>query len=534
VIWFGHRPSELRTILPLSHRKLTFNFKRLHPKQSPLSIFSNLEEVFDYTCILESAIGPKRLAEFSFVVFDPSIVLTAKKGLVDLEIRRSTSSSSNNNNNNVAKGSSSSGGEGGRQDRISIMTKDPLRVLEQIVETTPSVNEAPFRFLGGAIGYISYDSVGYWEDSLLGHSRCPPSEFPDIEFHFYEEGIVFDHRQEKTYYFFSDRIKDRFNDIREICERGGASKESSYHYNYKEEYCDENERERRIVSNRAIRFTKPQINVTKDYFESSVEKAKDYIRRGDIFQVVLSKRFDFEIKGDLLRFYYELRKLNPSPYMYFLNMSKDTKIVGSSPEMLLRIEKRILETFPIAGTRPCVKDERENKRLRNELLKDPKERAEHIMLVDLARNDIGKVSEFGSVSVPDFMEVHQFSHVQHIVSRVTGRLREGLTSFDAIRAVFPAGTVSGAPKVRAMEIIDELETEKRGPYAGAVGYFSFNKNIDSAITIRTLVARGNKASIQVGAGIVADSEPEREWYETEHKAAALFKALDLSKKEGGA
>jgi anthranilate synthase component 1 len=210
--------------------------------------------------------------------------------------------------------------------------------------------------------------------------------------------------------------------------------------------------------------------------------------------------------------------------MYFLKM-KNRQIVGSSPEMLIRVEKRIVETYPIAGTRPRVDDKKKNRALAKELLNDPKERAEHIMLVDLARNDIGRVSEFGSVHVPQFMEVHEYSHVQHIVSRVVGKLKSGRDSYDALRVIFPAGTVSGAPKVRAMEIIEESEPTRRGPYAGAVGYFSFNGNSDFAITIRTLVTNGNKAFIQVGAGIVADSIPEKEWVETDHKAQALMKAL---------
>jgi anthranilate synthase component 1 len=216
--------------------------------------------------------------------------------------------------------------------------------------------------------------------------------------------------------------------------------------------------------------------------------------------------------------------------MYFLKSGKH-QIVGSSPEMLVRVENRTVETFPIAGTKPHVKNPTDNRRLTEELLADPKERAEHVMLVDLGRNDIGKVSKFGSVHLPEFMKVHQYSHVQHIVSRVVGDLRDDCDCYDALRAVFPAGTVSGAPKVRAMEIIEELEPTKRGPYAGAVGYFSYNGNADFAITIRTLIVNGEKAHIQVGAGIVADSDPEREWYETEHKAQALMKALEVSGSE---
>ena len=280
----------------------------------------------------------------------------------------------------------------------------------------------------------------------------------------------------------------------------------------------------------ALSYSQPRTNITKKAHENAVERAKEYVTSGDIFQVVLSKRIQFNVKGDLTSFYRNLREINPSPYMYFLK-NGDRKIVGSSPEMLVRVENRMVETFPIAGTKPHVKNPAENKRLTEELLSDPKERAEHVMLVDLGRNDIGKVSKFGSVHLPEFMKVHQYSHVQHIVSRVVGNLRDECDCYDALRAVFPAGTVSGAPKVRAMEIIEELEPTRRGPYAGAVGYFSYNGNADFAITIRTLIANGDKAHIQVGAGIVADSNPEKEWYETEHKAQALIKALQVSGSE---
>jgi len=245
---------------------------------------------------------------------------------------------------------------------------------------------------------------------------------------------------------------------------------------------------------------------------------------GDIFQVVLSKRFEFDVSGDLGVFYRSLSRINPSPYMYFLKLG-ERQIVGSSPEMLVRVENRVVETFPIAGTRPRVSDPKKNAELRRELLADPKEMAEHVMLVDLARNDMGKVAKYGSVRLPELFTVQQFSHVQHIVSHVVGDLRPEHDAFDALRAIFPAGTVSGAPKPRAMEIIEELEAVRRGPYAGAVGYFSFNGNADFAITIRTLIANGRNGSIQAGAGIVADSSPENEWFESEAKGAALIRAL---------
>jgi anthranilate synthase component 1 len=313
---------------------------------------------------------------------------------------------------------------------------------------------------------------------------------------------VFDHKQKRAFYYYSS--DNRLAEVERLLKQPSAPE--------------------------ALTYDPPKVNITQKRFEDAVEKAKEYIVSGDIFQVVLSKRYDFRVKGDLTAFYRSLREINPSPYMYFFKAGK-RQIVGSSPEMLVRVDNRVVETFPIAGTRPCVENPGENRRLSEELLADPKERAEHVMLVDLARNDVGKVAKFGSVHVPEFMKVHRYSHVQHIVSQVVGDLKDDKECYDALRAVFPAGTVSGAPKVRAMEIIEELEPTKRGPYAGAVGYFSYNGNADFAITIRTLFADGDKACIQVGAGIVADSVPEREWFETDHKAEALMKALKKAEGE---
>ena len=372
-------------------------------------------------------------------------------------------------------------------------TSDPLYILEKLVKGRALPNKE-LRFVGGAVGYISYDAVRYWEK--LPQKAIDDLNFPDAQLGFFDDGIVFDHRQRRAFYYYSN--DNRLAEVERLIKQPSDSE--------------------------ALAYNQPKVNVTKKRFEKAVEKAKEYIVSGDIFQVVLSKRYEFRVKGDLIAFYRSLREINPSPYMYFLKAG-DRQIIGSSPEMLVRVDNRVVETFPIAGTRPCVEKPSENMRLAKELLADPKERAEHVMLVDLARNDVGKIAKFGSVHVPEFMKVHRYSHVQHIVSQVVGDLKEGYECYDALRAVFPAGTVSGAPKVRAMEIIEELEPTRRGPYAGAVGYFSYNGNADFAITIRTLFADKDKAYIQVGAGIVADSVPEREWFETDHKAEALMKAL---------
>ncbi len=318
----------------------------------------------------------------------------------------------------------------------------------------------------------------------------------------FDDGLAFNHIKKQAYYYY--RGENRLPEVEHLLKQP--------------------------IDQELLTYTEPKVNIRKETYEAAVQKAKEYITAGDIFQVVPSKRFQFQTNGNLVPFYEALRTINPSPYMFFYK-SNERQIVGASPEMLVRVEDRTVETFPIAGTRPVAQDPVENDRLVAELLADPKERAEHVMLVDLARNDVGRISKFGSVHVPEFMKVHQYSHVQHIVSRVVGQLRDNLQSYDALRAVFPAGTVSGAPKVRAMEIIDELEPARRGPYAGAVGYFSYNGNADFAITIRTLFADKNQAYIQAGGGVVADSVPEQEWFETEHKARALMKALEMA---GGA
>jgi anthranilate synthase component 1 len=376
---------------------------------------------------------------------------------------------------------------------------NPLQVIQKLVEEKPVRNIA-FRFTGGAVGYFSYDAIRYWEK--LPSKAEDNLSFPDAEFGFFDDGIIFDHKQKCTFYYYSE--ENRLPEIEKVIKQ---------------------------PENPSSITCKPLgVNITKERFEKAVEKIKEHITQGDIFQAVLSKRFTFDIHGDLVGFYRSLREINPSPYMYFLKMG-DRQIVGASPEMLVRVDNRLVETFPIAGTRPFIGNPAKDRRLSRELLADPKERAEHVMLVDLARNDLGRISRYSSVRVTEFMKVHKYSHVQHIVSRVEGKLKDELKSYDALRAVFPAGTVSGAPKVRAMEIIDELEPSRRGPYAGAVGYFSYNGNADFAITIRTLFADKNKAYIQAGAGIVADSVPENEWFETEHKAEALVKALQHAEGE---
>jgi len=455
---------------------LSLKAERLLTKDSPRTLFVKVQEEFENAFLLESAIGAKRLAEYSFIGFEPQKIVTVRNGALRVK--------------------SLDGSKDG------VKTKDPLKDLRQLVAPPASSEPAtrsPFRFIGGAVGYISYDSVRYWE--RIPSNAKDDLSLPDMEFGIYTDGIVFDHIKKGIYYYSLGR-DGRLREVQALLRRSAPRAQGEL---------------------TAPTGAKPTVG--KEGFKAMVEAAKKLITAGDIFQVVLSKRYDFELHGDLSVFYEALSQINPSPYMYFLKFG-DRKIVGSSPEMLVRVENRRIETFPIAGTRPHLADGKENAKLTKEMLADPKERAEHTMLVDLARNDVGRVAKYGSVKVPELFTVQQFSHVQHIVSRVVGTLRGEFDSFDAMRAMFPAGTVSGAPKPRAMEIIEELEPVRRGPYAGALGYFSFNGNADFAITIRTLVAKGSKCSIQAGAGIVADSEPEREWYETESKAAGLLKAVE--------
>jgi anthranilate synthase component 1 len=435
---------------------------------NPLDTLRSLSEASDYCYLLESSDGPRRLAQFSFIGFSPSTIVRLKDGHYEqlTQDERSTS-----------KGDST-----------------PLSFLSKILSEN-FITYRGFRFVGGIVGYFSYDFVRYLES--LPKNTSDDLDFPDFEFGVYDDGIVLDHLTGQAYYYWYN--KNRLDQIERLMSKRPKPEKLS--------------------------LTKPQTNIGRREFESMVGRAKRFVRSGDIFQIVLSRRLECSFKGDLTEFYSTLRRINPSPYMYYLKM-EERAIVGSSPEMLGRVDGRCAETFPIAGTRPVLSDPGENARLEAELLRDPKERAEHVMLIDLARNDLGKVCEYGSVKVSDFMKVQRFSHVQHIVSRVNGRLRPDSDAIDALQAIFPAGTVSGAPKRRAMELIEELESTRRGPYAGAVGYFSYNGNADFAITIRTLFAQKNRAYVQSGAGIVADSKPSSEWRETEHKARVLLDAME--------
>ncbi|MEG3225069.1 MAG: anthranilate synthase component I [Methanobacteriales archaeon Met13] len=366
--------------------------------------------------------------------------------------------------------------------------ENPFEIIKELIKH----GKGKKGFRGGLVGYVSYEATRHFEPvSLkLGHE-------PDFEFGLFLDGIIFDRINNRCEYLTMG--DDRSSEIKTIL------KES--------------------IETGKLQFQEDGKYYTRGKFQEMVSEAQERIKEGEIFQSVLSNATKYTLKGDRLSFYEKLRNINPSPYMYHLKIG-ESEIIGSSPEMLVRVEDKMVETFPIAGTRPRGKNHSADEKLQKELLKDEKERAEHLMLVDLARNDVGKVSEFGTVKVPEYLTVKKFSHVQHIVSRVQGKLQDKKTALDAFSSMFPAGTVSGAPKIRAMEIINELESKHRGPYAGAVGYFALNGNADFAITIRTLIADGKNAKIQAGAGIVHDSIPEKEYEECQNKAKALISAME--------
>ena len=457
--------------------------KPLDLKLDPTSLYAKLYEAYHTCALLESADGPERLARFSLVVFDPQGEVAMTRGRLRVT------------------------GDIGLAPHDGERTTDFLRRVVA-AHKVPAAAEGGPAFAGGLVGYTGYE---YTEALERLPPRRGPATFPDLQYGLFLDGVVFDRATGTVEYFTTG--KDRSRDLLAVAEED--------------------------IPDHALRFGPARRNVERSEFENAVRTAKERIVDGDVFQVVLSKRIDAPYHGHLFGYYEALKRVNPSPYMYCLKLGHRA-IVGSSPEMLARVgppsdgvldgvaraRNLCIETFPIAGTRARGKDPAADEQLGAELLADPKERAEHAMLVDLARNDVGRIARAGSVQVAEYARVERYSHVQHIVSRVTGELALGKDAFDAFDSVFPAGTVSGAPKVEAMKIIRELEPDPRGPYAGSVGYFSLNGNADAAITIRTLTAVGGTASVQTGAGIVFDSDPGREYDETEAKARALLAVME--------
>ena len=399
-------------------------------------------------------------------------------------------------------------------------TNDPLKEIEKIQQSykVAQIENMP-RFSGGFVGYFGYETIRYIEPKLNKNNKEDPIGSPDILLMVSDEVVVFDNLSGKLFIIVhaDPKKNDAYsNALQRLDDISGMLRDNQNNKSQSDNSRDVDEND--FVS-----------GFTQKNYEKAVDTIKNYIVNGDAMQVVLSQRLSIPFQSKPINLYRALRSLNPSPYMYFLDL-EDFQIVGSSPEILVRLEDNIVTVRPIAGTRPRGETKSEDLALEKDLLGDPKELAEHLMLIDLGRNDLGRVADMGSVNLTDKMIIERYSHVMHIVSNVTGELKKGMNAMDVLRSTFPAGTVSGAPKIRAMEIIDELEPVKRGVYSGAVGYISWNGNMDTAIAIRTAVIKDKTLHIQAGAGIVADSIPKNEWDETMNKGRAIFKAVSLAEK----
>ena len=456
---------------------------------TPVSAFLKIAEHSDYAFLLESVEGGEHVGRYSFLGKDPFLILRGKNGETEIEKAGVTS----------------------KGDKPFV---DTLRDLMNSFQS-PFVPGLP-RFTGGAVGYLGYDTAA-WFEPTAARADANTSDRDDAGFMLFDTVLAFDHVQHRILLIANARISGD-EDLKALYQFACAKIE------FLEGELDRALSLKRTTGGEALNLVS---NFSQEAYESIVRKAKEYIAAGDIYQVVLSQRFEAEVAVDAFTVYRALRHVNPSPYMFFIRMG-DRSIVGSSPEMLVRVEGRHAVTHPIAGTRPRGKTDDEDVRLAEELKRSEKEKAEHVMLVDLGRNDIGRVCDYGTVRVPTFMALERYSHVMHLVSVVEGQLAEGRDRLDALVSCFPAGTVSGAPKVRAMQIINELEPTRRGLYAGAVGYLDFAGNLDFCIAIRSILMEGGKAYIQAGAGIVADSNPTAEYEETKDKARAMLRALELA------
>ncbi len=456
---------------------------------TPVSAFLKIAEHADYAFLLESVEGGEHVGRYSFLGKDPFLILRASDGKTTME----------------------RGGAMSESDRPFIET---LRRLMADFRS-PFVPDLP-RFTGGAVGYLGYGAAS-WFEPVLGDLGVASDGADQAGFMLFDTVLAFDHVQHRILIIANARIT------------ADDDLESLYQFACAKIDFLERELERNLSKSRHTSSTGVQMasNHTREKFEQQVRTAKEYIAAGDIYQVVLSQRFEAEISADPFTVYRALRHVNPSPYMYFIRMG-GVSVVGSSPEMLVRVEGSRVETHPIAGTRPRGRTNEEDLRLAEELKRNEKERAEHVMLVDLGRNDVGRVCEYGSVRVPQFMGLERFSHVMHLTSIVEGKLADDRDRLDALVSCFPAGTVSGAPKVRAMQIIKALEPSGRGLYAGAVGYLDFAGNLDFCIAIRTVIMFKGRAYVQAGAGIVIDSNPAAEYEETRDKAKALVRALEIA------
>jgi anthranilate synthase component 1 len=456
---------------------------------TPVSAFLKIAEHSDYAFLFESVEGGEHVGRYSFLGKDPFLILRARDGRTTIE----------------------RAGKLTESDRPFIAT---LRSLMADFRS-PFVPDFP-RLTGGAVGFLGYGAAS-WFEPVLGDLGTSSDGADTAGFMLFDTVLAFDHVQHRILIIANARITPD-EDLESLYQFACAK------ITFLERELD------RALSQRPAKTTgevELRSNYTRDEFEAQVRTAKEYIAAGEIYQVVLSQRFEATVGAEPFTVYRALRYVNPSPYMYFIRMG-GVSVVGSSPEMLVRVEGSLVETHPIAGTRRRGRNDDEDMRLAEELKRNEKERAEHVMLVDLGRNDVGRVCEYGSVRVPQFMGLERFSHVMHLTSVVEGRLASDRDRFDALVSCFPAGTVSGAPKVRAMQIINELEPSGRGLYAGAVGYLDFAGNLDFCIAIRTVIMSGGNAYIQAGAGIVMDSNPTAEYEETRDKARALIRALELA------
>jgi len=461
--------------------------------ETPVSAYLKIRDK-SFSYLLESADGAKKWGRYSFIGDKPYLMALSR----DREMELSK----------------------GTEKKILTDVKNPLEVLRDTLKTIRPVTIPGIGgFQGGLVGYIHYDLVRKWE--YLPGISPEEVDMPESLFMASKRLIIFDHLTHRIKIIVFANIEEDDN-LKALYDQAC------------EEVNDAVRALQRPLSSlpESPPFSAADLesNFNKDDFEGAVRRTKEHIVAGDVIQVVLSQKFSGNSAGDDFTLYRNLRSINPSPYMFYLNFG-EIRLIGSSPEILVRLTDGRIELRPIAGTRPRGETPAEDQVIEEDLLADPKERAEHIMLVDLGRNDVGKVARPGSVTVPRFMEVERYSHVMHIVSRVEGLLKPQADAFDLFMATFPAGTVTGAPKIRAMEIISDLEPSPRGPYAGAVGYFGFNGNMDFCITIRTISIVQNNLSVQVGAGIVYDSSPEKEYQETLKKAAAMFQAIERAKND---
>ncbi|MDP8213535.1 MAG: anthranilate synthase component I [Candidatus Zapsychrus exili] len=471
--------------------------------ETPVSAYLKIANKSKHSFLLESIEGEEKFARFSFLSRDPELILETK--------------------NNSAKITRFVKGK--PVHKKSSVKDTPLSFIRQIMSKYKFVNVAGLpRFCGGMVGYIGYDTVRFFEK--LPKKTKDDLKLPDSLLVLSKDLIIFDHLNHKIKAVSCVYVDSKSTKAQKIKEYKKALSRIDSLISDLEKPLPASSKKRSTKKSKKLKI---KSNFTEKGFKRIVTEAKKQIKAGEIIQVVLSQRFEVDLSTDAFNIYRRLRALNPSPYMYYLNLD-GIQIVGSSPELLVRCEKGVVDTRPIAGTRPRGKNDKEDKLLAKELLADPKEKAEHIMLVDLGRNDLGRICKKGTVHLSEFMGIEKYSHVMHIISNVRGSLRKDKDDFDVLEAAFPAGTVSGAPKIRAMEIIEDLEKVSRGPYAGCIGYFSFSGNLDTCITIRTIVVKNKKAYIQAGAGIVNDSNPAKEYKETVNKAKAQIMAIELAHK----